>query len=63
MARTRHLTAYACGRCQERYLGGQSCPDRHVFGRSLGSRLACPACGDVIVLNELLAELGLPELW
>jgi hypothetical protein len=61
-ARTRHLTAYECGRCQERYLGEQSCPDCHAFGRSLGYGLACPACGDVIVLNELLAELGLPEL-
>ena len=61
-ARTRTVSAYECGRCQERYLGEQQCPDCHVFGRSLGYGLACPACGDVIVLNELLAELGLPEL-
>jgi hypothetical protein len=61
-ARTRHLTAYECGQCQERYLGGQRCPNCHVFGSSLGYGLACPACGDVIVLNELLAELGLPAL-
>jgi hypothetical protein len=61
-ARTRNLSVYECGRCQERYLGEQQCPDCHLFGRSLGYGLACPACGDVIVLNELLAELGLPEL-
>ena len=61
-ARTRTVSVYECGRCQERYLGEQQCPDCHVFGRSLGYGLACPACGDVIVLNELLAELGLPVL-
>jgi predicted RNA-binding Zn-ribbon protein involved in translation (DUF1610 family) len=61
-ARTRHLTAYECPHCQERYLGEQRCPSCGVFCRSLGYGLACPACGDTIVLNELLAALGLPEL-
>lgn len=61
-ARTRHLTAYECIQCQERYLGEQRCPSCGVFCRSLGYGWACSTCGDIIVLNELLAELGLPEL-
>jgi hypothetical protein len=61
-AKARTLSVYECGRCQERYLDEQQCPGCYVFGRLLGYGLACPACGDVIVLNELLAELGLLEL-
>jgi hypothetical protein len=61
-ARTRRLSVYECPQCQERYLGEQRCPSCGVFGRSLGYGLACPVCRDTIVLNELLSELGLPEL-
>lgn len=61
-ARTRDLSAYECPECGERYLGEQRCQSCGVFCRSLGYGLACPCCGELVVLNELLAELGLPEL-
>jgi len=40
----------------------QRCESCGVFCKSLGYALPCPACGEPVVLNELLAELGLPEL-
>ena len=61
-ARTRDLTVYECPQCEERHLGEQRCQSCGVFCRSLGYGLLCPCCGEVIVLNELLAELDLPEL-
>jgi hypothetical protein len=60
--RGRDLTVYECGRCGERSLGGQRCESCGVFGTCLGYGLPCSACGDLLVLNELLAQLGLPEL-
>ena len=60
-ARTRDLSAYECPECGERYLGEQRCQSCGVFCRSLGYGLPCPCCGELVVLNELLAELGLPE--
>jgi hypothetical protein len=60
--RDRNLTVYECGRCGERSLGGQRCESCGVFGTCLGYGLPCSACGDLLVLNELLAQLGLPEL-
>lgn len=61
-ARTRELTVYLCPQCDERQLGEQRCQSCGVFGRCLGYGLLCPCCDEIIVLNELLAELGLPEL-
>ena len=58
----RDLTVYECGRCGERSLGGQRCESCGVFGTCLGYGLPCSACGDLLVLNELLAQLGLPDL-
>jgi hypothetical protein len=63
IARTRDLTVYQSPQCDVRYLGEQRCQSCGVFCRSLGYGLPCPCCGEVIVLNELLAELDLPELW
>lgn len=60
--RDRDLTVYECGRCGERSLGDQRCESCGVFGTCLGYGLPCPDCGDLLVLNELLAQLGLPEL-
>jgi len=60
--RDRDLTVYECGRCGERSLGDQRCESCGVFGTCLGYGLPCPACGDLLVLNELLAQLGLPDL-
>jgi predicted RNA-binding Zn-ribbon protein involved in translation (DUF1610 family) len=60
--RSRDLSVYECPQCGERYLAEQRCQSCGVFCRSLGYGLSCPSCGDTIVLNELLAELGLPGL-
>jgi predicted RNA-binding Zn-ribbon protein involved in translation (DUF1610 family) len=46
---------YECPGCGER-LVGRRCPDCNVFCRRLGPGGGCPACGEVVLVEELEGE-------
>ena len=60
--RVREISVYQCPTCGERQLGEIRCEDCNSFCKSLGPGLDCPECGALLVLNELLEELGLPAI-
>ena len=46
---------YECPVCEERLLG-RRCPDCQVFCRRLGVGGRCPACDEVVLIDELGAQ-------
>lgn len=46
---------YECPGCGERLAGQRRCPDCNLFARRLGDGGACPGCGEVITVVELLS--------
>lgn len=47
---------YECPGCEERYAGSRRCPECNVFCRRLGAGGRCPACDEVVLVDELGAE-------
>jgi hypothetical protein len=45
---------YECPICEER-LSERRCPDCNVFCRRLGVGGCCPACGEIVLADELEA--------
>jgi len=45
---------YECTDCGERLAGERRCPDCHLFTRRIGTGGHCPACDDIITVEELL---------
>jgi hypothetical protein len=46
---------YECPNCEER-LGGRRCPECNVFWRRLSPGGGCPACGEIVLADELEVE-------
>ena len=53
-------TLFECPTCGERQLGQRRCADCQRFGRALGLAAACSACGEPMLLVELL-NLEVPQ--
>ena len=49
------LVVYECPGCGERLVGERRCPDCNVFCRRLGAGGCCPACGEIVCVDELEA--------
>jgi len=52
----REGTVYACGECEQRYLGEQWCGDCHRPCSRLGPGGSCPCCEELITVAELLGD-------
>jgi endogenous inhibitor of DNA gyrase (YacG/DUF329 family) len=52
----RPITVYECEACGTRSLGAQRCEDCGSFMRRVGYGGACPHCGDLVAVTDLLAE-------
>ena len=52
MEATTASVVYECAVCEER-LVERRCPDCNVFGRRLGVGGCCPACGEIVTVDEL----------
>jgi len=50
----RNGTIYQCPACEARYLGTQRCAECGVFCRRLGPGGACPECGELVAVAELM---------
>lgn len=55
----REGTVYACGECEQRYLGEQWCHDCHRPCIRLGPGGSCPGCEDYLTVTELIT--GIPD--
>ena len=63
LKRRRQLTehiVYECPSCKTRALGEQRCGECNTFGRALSLGGNCPECDSVLLLSDLLEQLGLP---
>ncbi|MCA1693934.1 MAG: hypothetical protein LC749_03930, partial [Actinobacteria bacterium] len=49
-------TVYACGECDNRYLGEQWCHDCNRPCQRLGAGGTCPSCEDIILTEELIGD-------
>lgn len=49
-------TVYACGACDQRFLGERRCDDCNRFCRRLGPGGECPHCEEPVLLAELLGK-------
>ena len=61
LRRRGHLAAqrvYECPGCGERFLGERRCPECNLFCRGLGLGGGCPHCHDLVLVSELLDEVG-----
>jgi hypothetical protein len=47
---------YECPGCGERLAGQSRCPDCNLYARRLGTGGHCPACGDIVTIEELLED-------
>lgn len=47
-------SVYECPGCGERLAGERRCPQCNLFARRIGDGGCCPACGDIVTVNELL---------
>ena len=45
---------YECPGCGERLAGQRRCDECNLFARRLGQGGCCPACSEIITINELL---------
>jgi predicted RNA-binding Zn-ribbon protein involved in translation (DUF1610 family) len=44
---------YQCPDCGERIIGERRCPDCNLFTRRIGTGGTCPACDEIITIDEL----------
>jgi len=45
---------YECPGCGDRLAGERRCPECNLFARRLDAGGCCPACGEIVTVNELL---------
>lgn len=45
---------YECPGCGDRLAGERRCPECNLFARRLDAGSCCPACGEIVTVNELL---------
>jgi len=45
---------YECPGCGERLAGERRCQECNLFARRVGEGGCCPACSEIIIINELL---------
>jgi hypothetical protein len=50
----RDTTVYACGECEQRYLGQQWCPDCHRPCHRIDTGGLCPHCDQPVTVTDLL---------
>jgi hypothetical protein len=47
---------YECSGCGERLTGERRCPDCNLYARKIGTGGPCPACGDIVTIEELMED-------
>lgn len=52
-------TVYECPSCETRSVGEQRCGECNTFARALGLGGHCPDCDSVLLVSDLLEQLGL----